>query len=241
MMRRLVPIDPSLDSRFPRPVIQTKQGAVTFLDVLGWKGIWKQDKQAIFKLQGLVREMTNLAVQTTKQVIGQNLDQSDYRGINIDEATTILSISDTIALFTTGINIQHALYIHAEVCKFAIPESVHRRIPLRGATSFGDYSIQENIMVGPAVDEAASWHEATDWIGVNLTPSAWLKLPGDIPEGWTKYEPPFKKGKWETLCVDWTYEKEGVDIRDVFYEMGPMLPEIANKYTNTLKFLQRQS
>ena len=35
-----------------------------------------------------------------------------------------------------------------------------------------DFAILGNIFVGKAVDEAASWHEQADWIGVHLTPSA---------------------------------------------------------------------
>lgn len=33
------------------------EGAVTFLDVLGWKGIWERNQSAISKLQNFVYEM----------------------------------------------------------------------------------------------------------------------------------------------------------------------------------------
>lgn len=211
--------------------IQIKNGAVTFLDVLGWKGIWTKQQDAINILHGLVVELKDFA-----DYITSNISETipEMRG----QTTSVLSISDTIAIFTPG-DPKHSLEIHAGICQFAIPESVRRKIPLRGATSYGEFSIKEHIMVGPAVDESASWHEATDWIGVIFTPSAIFNLKDDIPPNFAKYDRiPFKKKCGLNYCVDWKMDQID-DVNRIFLEMGPHIPEIAPKYLNTLDFLNR--
>ncbi|MFJ1122370.1 MULTISPECIES: hypothetical protein [Bacillus] len=212
------------------------QGAVTFLDVLGWKGIWEKHNDAIDRLYGLVNYIRDLADEITAQVSNSH---AEARGIE----TTVLSISDTIAIFTPGPPL-HSLQIHAAICSDAIPKSIERMIPIRGATSYGEFAIKENIMVGPAVDEAASWHESTDWIGVVLTPSPVFHLNGSIPivdslpSFWDKYTHiPFKKNvKHLTHCVKWSYNPD--ELFNIFSKMGPQVPEIAPKYLNTLEYLK---
>ena len=211
--------------------VNITKGAVTFLDVLGWKGIWERHNDAADRLYSLVKEIEDKATHFDEVAGNEN---KEMRGIR----TTVLSISDTIAIFTPG-EPKGSLKIHAELCKHAIPESVRRLIPLRGATCYGEFSIKENIMVGPAVDEAASWHEDTDWIGVFLTPSALYSIE-DLPCGWINYSPPFKsKGFGLTGCVDWKFNITEKSLEEIFYDMGPLIPEIASKYSNTLKFLKR--
>lgn len=214
--------------------ITSQLGAVTFMDVLGWKGIWQRNQDAINILQKFVEELSEHAHTVTNNVCSGH---NQYRGKNLDELTTVLSISDTIAIFTPEIEVEHALEIHAKICAFAIPTSIQRGIPVRGATAYGEYSSMKNIMVGAAVDEAASWHESTDWIGVHLTPSAWLKVDEcNPPVGWTNYQAPFKKVHLNTACVVWEFPQKEESLRETFYAMGPMLPEIAPKYINTISY-----
>jgi len=213
--------------------IQTKSGAVTFLDVLGWKGIWAKQHDAINRLHGLVMEMKEVADDRTLRI---SHEIPGARGMT----TNVLSISDTIAIFTPG-DPRPAIEAHAAICQYAIPDSIRRRIPLRGATAYGDFSIKENIMVGAAVDESASWHEATDWIGVILTPSAIYHLRGDFPDNSAQYlNIPFKGKKYGLdRCIDWNLGQDD-DVNRIFLEMGPHVPEIALKYLNTLDFLNRR-
>ncbi|MBD7985177.1 hypothetical protein H9649_11305 [Sporosarcina sp. Sa2YVA2] len=205
-----------------------QRGAVTFLDVLGWKGIWKENPNAINSLLRLIIDAEDKAKEFTLNATELN---PAFRGMN----TEVISISDTIAIFTPG-DPNIALKIHGQLCKYLIPESIRRSIPLRGATAFGNYSKQENIMIGPAIDESASWHESTNWIGVILSPSAIFELGEDVPSPWIKYHNiPFKKRISLKYCVEWTFEEE--DILNHFKDMGPFVPEIAEKYINTHDFL----
>lgn len=207
--------------------IREAKGAVTFLDVLGWKGIWQKRKDAINTLLTLIKEIENVSNDIT-------IKQSEARGLT----TRVLSISDTIAIFTAG-DPKITIPIHVEICSKAIPASIEKRIPLRGAISYGDFSLEKNIMVGPAVDEAASWHESTDWIGVVLTPSAKFNIDNDQTvkhlREYTKI--PFKKKVNNlNLCVEWNFDKMD-ELYNIFNDMGPHIPEIAPKYLNTLEFI----
>ena len=95
-------------------------------------------------------------------------------------------------------------------------------------------------MLGYAVDEAASWHEVTDWIGVALTPSAYFKIKESHLKSICIYNAiPFKRPEKNlTLCVDWSYS-DLKGLMKIIDRKGPHVPEIAPKYLNTLAFLGR--
>ena len=218
-----------------------RDGAVTFLDVLGWKGIWTRDKpdDAVRRL----RELLDLAENVASV---QDLGQGDQRG----RTTEVKSISDTIVLQTVG-DPDVVLRVHAEICKELVPRSIERELPLRGATAYGTFLPRtegsDTIVIGPAVDEAASWHEATDWIGVMLTPSAVLSIDAASAEarGWVAYKKvPLKKGQLDGLrCVDWTKAWKGSegDLTKAFRQMGPLVVGVAPKYLHTLDFYRERS
>jgi len=115
-------------------------------------------------------------------------------------------------------------------------------MPLRGATSYGEFEVGENKFLGRAIDEAAAWYEQGDWIGVHLAPSAAFVYEEQPRSWWIPYMPPLPEPKnWETPCVEWIglwsfSEIKGPPLRERFLEMGPILPEIAGKFTNTLLF-----
>lgn len=213
----------------------TDNGAVCFLDVLGWKGIWQQNSAAIESLHSLIIETTKKA----EEISLEYSEEKEFRGKDV--VTKVISISDTIAMFTSGTP-KVTIEIQARICAWLIDYAFMQEIPLRGAISYGEYAIKENIMLGYAVDEAASWHELTDWIGVVLTPSAFFKVKGEEIQSICEYSNiPFKKSEKNlTLCVDWSLQ-DNTDSMRIIYKKGPHIPQIAPKYLNTLAFLQRRN
>jgi hypothetical protein len=211
-------------------------GVVTFLDVLGWKGVYDRKHDAISSLTRLIEGVRGRA-------------KESQRG-RIVEEVQVKSISDTIAIFTycSESEIAAAIEIHGELCQWLIPESINTEIPVRGATAYGDFELGESIFVGKAIDEAASWHEQSDWIGVHLTPSAeYVFEPKRSDSVWRKFKPPNKtRLDWEPHCVNWTkgwsnYPAQAVAIKSRFRRLGPIVPEIAGKFSNTLKFIEAMS
>jgi hypothetical protein len=199
-----------------------KSGTVTFLDVLGWKGIW-------------LRRSSSDVVAQLKRLVGAAQDL--VRGA---EETTVLSISDTIVLLTDGAPAS-GLRLHGIVTSELICDSIDCGLPLRGATACGEFfSDVPSIMVGAAIDEAAGWHEAVDWIGVVQTPSAFLVHDGS--GAWRKHSAPIKAGaRFEIPCADWpeAWRKRGLSRTDLttrFAAMGPFDPAVAAKYMHALSF-----
>ena len=208
-------------------------GVVTFLDVLGWKGVYDRQKDALQRLTDLIEGLEDRA--------------KPYRGAEDIDKTSIKSISDTIAIFTLCEEIEatSAIEIHGELCRWVIPQSIEFEIPVRGATSYGTFQVRESIFIGKAVDEAAAWHEQSDWIGVHLTPSAeYIFRRKATGSSWIEYRVPNKKplaGK--AHCVNWLSdwkdkEKGKENIKRKFRRLGPIVPEIAAKFSNTLEFIE---
>jgi hypothetical protein len=209
-------------------------GVVTFLDVLGWKGIYDRHDDAILALSRLVQGLVKEA--------------EKKRGI-ITRETDIKSISDTIVIFSYCFEdeIQQALEIHGQLCQWVIPQSIKSEIPVRGATAYGEFSIQDNIFIGQAIDEAAAWHEQADWIGVHLTPSAEFVFQcSSITSAWHPYSPPLKsKSNYHLHAVNWknSWMGDGVEsmetLKNRFRKFSPIAPEIAGKFFNTLDFYKQ--
>lgn len=228
-----------------------KTGAVTFLDVLGWKGIWRdsqgsREKNALDKLSMLIEEIDNKAKEIARTKYRPNLVKNEPRG-SLDRGKAIevktLSISDTIVILTYG-SAYDVIDIHCEVCSWALNKALNMGLPLRRAISYGVYDNKNNIMIGPAVDEAASWHESTDWIGVILTPSVVYALKNRKPLKAKKYSKiPYKgSAKGPDWCVKWSYRDDtGLnkdnDIYALFSSKSPHMQDVAPKYLNTLEFL----
>lgn len=213
-----------------------KKGIVTFLDVLGWKGLWQSNKDAVNHLKELVHDTREKA----KEIISLYNKKEKAKDVRYkDIEIKVLSISDTI-VFLTEVTSITVLSLHAQLCSWLLEYAISKKIPLRGAISYGEFIESENIMLGPAIDEAAAWHESTDWIGVVLTPSAKMYVRDEkVPYIINDYDTiPFKKAN-KTLhhCVDWSFASEE-QLYDIFLEKGPHMPEVAPKYLNTLKFFE---
>lgn len=230
--------------------LETKRGAITFLDVLGWKGIWAKNSDAIQTFNSLFEH----ALSERDRILREATSNfSNLRGKDEDDLLRIISISDTIVIISIC-DIQEALWLTSELVKKLMPYSIRRSMPLRGATTYGnfnyDFNGNTNLLVGPAVDEAASWHEATNWIGLHLTPSTQMLLEKedfDLRFGWEEYcDIPFKQGRIrDVLALNWYPEwvlssgggKSAFAELNIAFEInGPMTPDISKYYINTLSY-----
>ena len=102
--------------------------------------------------------------------------------------------------------------------------------------------------MGKAIDEAASWYEQSEWIGVNMTPSAdFVYNRSGNSKVWQNHSVELKRRSgWEPFCVDWSSEildnedKPIEWLKKQFLKMGPISIDVAHKYTNTIKFIKQQ-
>ncbi len=227
--------------------MKMKKGAVAFLDVLGWK---KADNRAEHLIKSFIK--MKMKSKNDCKVINNAIQEEKLKVDGILGDIVPLYFSDTIILCAEGQG-EYPISILTTFCNDIMPKALEQGLPLRGAISCGEYYVNKkhNVVSGNAVDEVASWYENTDWIGVILTPSAKMTIEivdADFTKSRiTKYDDiPFKAGKGESgntakwnkmlnLCVDWQCEN-----KDVLCPKGVALtPKIANKYLNTLAFLER--
>lgn len=218
----------------------TLSGVVTFLDVLGWKGIWQRKQNPIHDLEQLVKSISRKS-----QLLSRGIKISDEKIVSPE--TKVMIISDTIVIFTesTSKYATDTIDLHGRLCVEAIPVSITKGIPLRGATSFGEVIISSNnsIYAGKAIDEAAAWHELADWIGVFMTPTANFVYEPSETGAWIQYQPPLKgEKKLDTYTVNWNKEKSEEDIKIIkqsFCDLAPITPEIESKFSNTIEYLSK--
>lgn len=213
-----------------------QEGVITFMDFLGWKGLWQNQAQRnpLKEVSTLIQQIEQIVDEYTKEVFPYSARL---------KLSKLISISDTIAIFTP--KICHAktvviLELHARIAKFVLEECVKQSYPIRGAIAVGQYNTKDNIMIGPGIDECASWHETCNWIGVHLTPSAEFAIKNnsseDIKNIVVRKNIPVKNGYPKvTRCVKWYVERN--EFENLTNHVQALLPEISGKYMNTYEFL----
>ena len=211
------------------------KGVITFCDFLGWKGLWRENTGSVNYLADASALITNIEDKMHK-IIQEKIPYSkDY---NISR---LISISDTIAILTPKVSFldeKDMVEMHAAISKFILEESTQRCFAIRGAITYGEYSYKGNIMLGPGIDECASWHEKADWIGVALSPSSEIVIEDAKTLKYIeKYKVPMKdKSPGLNYCVNWNISK--MSYMTLISRTKALTPEIAGKYVNTRNFLK---
>ncbi|MBX2978664.1 MAG: hypothetical protein KF905_05155 [Flavobacteriales bacterium] len=221
-----------------------KNGAVLLLDVLGWKGIWLRRSDAIEAMLQLVASCRD----AISSFSGDKVMGDRFSGLRVE----VLTISDTIAITCHG-ELDESVELLSYVGNYLIINGIGCHLPLRGALSYGLFKSSSNVLLGPAVDEVASWYENSEWIGGFLTPSASLKVNIDnfvYPHLLVRHDVPTKNGTYKNgLCLNWPIvwasEENAVEARDRFIShilnLGPSMPEVYSKLSNTIDFYDKNS
>ncbi|MGG3280154.1 hypothetical protein [Paenibacillus solani] len=75
---------------------EMQDGVITLVDVLGWKGIWKRNSNALFELSNLINLVDERASEITSEDKFKQEKAKRFKKIKPE----IRSISDTIAIIT---------------------------------------------------------------------------------------------------------------------------------------------
>ncbi|MCE9653046.1 MAG: hypothetical protein K8Q89_08350 [Nitrosarchaeum sp.] len=172
-------------------------GAVLLLDSLGTKGSWKG------KNADSVLANWELLVETFKENFVP-------RGKEWNSTYKMFAFSDTIIFVVNSKNIQDLLMATAFAAKMLVAGAMAIDIYLRGCISIGEFYESPNMILGPAIDEAAQYYEKGDWIGVFTCPSAYgglTRLQSESPDmfrgAFVKYNVPMKSGKpYNTFAIE---------------------------------------
>jgi hypothetical protein len=168
-----------------------QRGAVAVLDALGFKGIYKRAEftDIMKKLEALQKAFASTANGMSKK-LPANKDGGGYRGpASIEWKLWTRFFSDSIILGCYGqINgpvIGQGFNLPAAVEAATIGPLAHSISMLtigasitepgllyRGVIAFGDYALKDTVIIGPAIDEAASLERRADAAIIWFAPSA---------------------------------------------------------------------
>jgi hypothetical protein len=200
-----------------------KTGIVVFIDVLGMKGMSQRYKPAQI-------------VNKWKNVIGSfsKVLQEGY----LDAGYFFRILSDTIIITKpTELN-QSAINETFNLLLQPFIDSIKTGLLLRGIVSHGEYYLSQQLIIGPAVDDAASNHDQLEWIGIALSPSV------AIPQGYTVNNSvvyynyiPFKNRRYRGVALNWPKFDLNRECHQILQKEYGQAPEKAKlKYENTLGF-----
>lgn len=176
-------------SRAKRPD-RMKTGAVGIIDALGFKGMWK--KRDVADLLATLRAIKGAARSDAgylNELVSQGIDVrcvffSDSVIITAKRKSPDVEISDGELVAHVGVMVQGAI---------AGGLSGSHRIVYRGCIGFGEIEVQEEFLVGPAIDETAEWCERANAAVVWLLPSSRnVFIPGVQPPEFFECEVPIK-------------------------------------------------
>jgi len=244
---------------------------MTVFDILGTKGVWKSNpfkfisdvtflfteyKKSIESLRSSLIESLKIVNKdieiimdfktfsdTVFIIFGINSKSIEEYKTNLEEKT----ISDGCSIIFLCIGILLIGFLNA---------SFHSKIYFRGSIGLGTIYKEEDIIIGPAIDEAAEDHQQSNWIGISLTPSASIMLNSLISKNntfskvlgdlYTKHDLPKKKGiEKDCFVVNWSkffvkgITPDSVDIikNNLKFESDQYMNyDIYMKYKNTLDY-----
>jgi hypothetical protein len=232
-----------------------KRGAIAFLDVLGFKGIWNRIPPGV-----VLKKMRQIKTE------GKRIQTGDHNYWIVSDdgfKYSVKCISDTVVVVVTPRGrdstdrmmykaLVSATWIGISIIEEAL-EGGELPLLLRGCVGAGLMKMDGDFLIGPAVDETASFYEKAEGPFFWMTPSA-LALDDEFAETFmdriepalmTRYAVPLKDGKRiETLvhaysgatCPIETWTQTRLRIEKAFGKK-PLRPDVAIKYANTISFL----
>jgi hypothetical protein len=264
-----------------RPTLTMRTGAFAMIDALGVRGIWQR-----FSESDVIASLEQIAAMTLEQTRAIQ-DAGGGESFSVLESITPAFLSDPIVFgvatkpleevnrvrterapfpqFRDQLNertlaaraVEHAAHVVSTVLRRGVMQAVP--LSFRGALAYGRFAMSDRFILGPAVDEAAVFHELAHGAMVGLTPSAFEVfsrgddqspsvasplMPYRIP---TKNEP----GRWETCAVVPFLPADGDDAgrRGFFDEViatfvtaststRSLIDDVEQKKRNTVAFLR---
>ena len=199
---------------------ELEEGYLIFADILGWKGIWKKytsNKERIELVTNLLR---------IRDLLKKEIEERNC-SINLISDTFIISSND--------------FEMSNKISKKLIELCLEKDLVIRGAISYGEYYNRDTVYLGPAVDEAASWHDEGEEIGIFYTPSAKQEITNkkefkkyDLPKDFIK----LKSGEINTFFINWYDNKSKEKFYEIFNKIDKTKIEVYLKYLNTEKKIE---
>jgi hypothetical protein len=217
------------------------QGAVIVLDLLGTSRRWILENPLELTgridsfLDGLITRMqTDHMYREFMPTIRADFVPVGWRGTALSDSIFIVgdypAAPDLFMLNQTANHLIETVF-----------EGIDKGFLMRGAISFGEFFTGERAIVGPAIDDAAYWHQRTEWAGTIVTPTCSrivdaLSAEEDPAMEFAKWPVPVKAGGTiDAWALWWPRERQKGKI-DALFSTLPMDESVSRKRDNTLRF-----
>ncbi len=229
---------------------EMKTGVIAILDALGVKGIWAREdpKTVVARWNYIIDNFKGF----------KQLNNEDRKSVGISK---VVSFSDTVIITYVGDEGDELQLLNDMGLHLSLPfcDALLEGVFFRGVISKGKFEQTSRMIIGPAIDEAMSWFERHDWMGVSLAPSASFMLDEYVNEGnkmkwFTSYDVPLKKNissnnpvdknmwvlKWPEFLEDtFVLQESKQNPKSALLEAfssAPIDPDAISKYKNTIEF-----
>tara|TARA_R100001129_G_scaffold170764_1_gene140463 strand:- start:2131 stop:2811 length:681 start_codon:yes stop_codon:yes gene_type:complete len=157
--------------------------------------------------------------------------------------------SDTFIIYSRGSSKEEFVLVE-QISRLFFIKLIYRRIPVRGALTFGDlYSQKEkNIFIGKALIDSYKYGEDQDWVGLILTPDAACEAEKHLS---LKYYSELPKGVMRNLSPDnvlaYTFDhghtsKGNNMLVNCLREMSATVPPpVREKYEKSILFAENNN
>lgn len=239
----------------PPPEVEELEGIVCICDALGARSFSiARSREVLRKMGLLVDTVTKIEALMHDTVTRARID-TEYSGLNVADAK----------IFTFGDTLLYAWPIDSEsqwtqsVSRFSlwanalVLTSLALELPIRGCFTYGKYLVKEdrNIVLGPAVTDAAGWYDRAKWIGMHSTPHMKIMMESRIESDKDKwldhlvsYDVPLSTGIMKLWCPRWpdnsATDPPPNDKSGILRTLSKLhfSPKDADKYMNTLAFIE---
>lgn len=240
-------------------------GAVVLMDALGVKGIWHHERDPKAFAENWARIMTSAVRRIGARSSNSRRSHQTREPRDPAKVWECMEFSDSLIVTAPTQDIDAAFFdkLQRRICRF-LWALLDKDSPLplyRGAIATGRFYRCGQIIIGPAVDEAAEWCNLAEWAGLMLTPSAVKDLESSLLETrgerratlkrmFPEWKIPLKAGVYEGgRALAWPIpnieEQVGSNISKVFsnkqkiidaFHRSPVQVDVAKKYLNTIAF-----
>lgn len=225
------------------------KGVICILDALGTKGVWNIQEplaylEKIKEVHSMLEELKLYSLKLPSPYILDYITFSD---------TIIISIHSEI------IKSDLIIPIFTRMIDGCFTRCLEQGLLMRGAISYGDFIKSNNAIIGPAIDDAATWHDKAQLIGCILTPHTsllydfalyylkqYLNEDYDYSQHAIRYATPFKDRHYDLYNMNWplSYFKainplgEPQPLIRLKSSLGeyPIPPDAYIKHQNTIEF-----
>lgn len=206
---------------------------VANFDILGFKSIIEHKDQS-FELQLLKRKLDEVIKKLNNEIV-QKIEYVDYQ-----------HYSDTFIIYSKSKEVSDYLPF-IRICKNFIVNCFYKRLPIRGAISYGElvFGHRKKVLIGKAFLESYVYGEDQNWLGLILSPSASSKLISHnldpLRHGFINKDIPMRAYSiFDREIYAYRFIEHKTPLLPILKEMFSKTPGKEKvKYKNTIEFIEK--